>query len=78
MSWQCALVNNTPSTWVAAPAPTDFAVLTDTPFAGIDREKWLCQESRAILGAHRGSLIGGAERYGKSRVEGAANDLRQT
>ncbi|MEX0675640.1 MAG: hypothetical protein WD063_01095 [Pirellulales bacterium] len=41
MSGQGAAVNNTPSTWVSAPAPTGFTVLADTPSVGTDRVEFI-------------------------------------
>ncbi|MEX0679308.1 MAG: hypothetical protein WD063_19685 [Pirellulales bacterium] len=38
-------INNTPSTWVAAPAPTGFTVLTGVPAAGTDRVEFIWDDT---------------------------------
>ncbi|MEX0677613.1 MAG: hypothetical protein WD063_11095 [Pirellulales bacterium] len=41
-------LNNTPSTWVAAPAPTAFTVLTGVPAAGTDRVEFIWPDNDLI------------------------------
>ncbi|MEX0679219.1 MAG: PQQ-dependent sugar dehydrogenase [Pirellulales bacterium] len=41
MSGQGSGVNNTPSTWVSAPAPSGFTVLSDMPSPGTDRVEFI-------------------------------------